>query len=141
MNKYFFKKEKRLHLCGVCSQNCMVARECILLAILGSKSVGFGLLCTSFGKQSVTTRNHHQQTYAFVSLCSRYIQLIKGDMLHYCNGLIRALDKKHTLIVLSVHRVLLRDETTHIIFYKQVALSTGNNIFEKIIFLIKKNFF
>lgn len=101
--------------------------------------MGFGLLCTSFGKQSVTTRNHHQQTYAFVSLCSRYIQLIR-DMLHYCNGLIRALDKKHTLIVLSAHRVLLREETTHIIFYKQVALSTENNIFKKIIFLIKKIF-
>ena len=62
-------------------------------------------------------------------------------MLHYCNGLIRALDKKHALIAQSVHRVLLRDETTHIVFYKQVVSSTGNNIFKKIIFLIKKNFF
>ena len=53
-------------------------------------------------------------------------------MLHYCHGLIRALDKKHALIAQSVHRVLLRDETTHIVFYKQVVSSTGNNIFKKI---------
>lgn len=134
MNTYFFKKEKRLHLRGLCSQNCMVTKEYIPLAILWSKSVGLAYSILPLGSSLSPLE-------IIVSLCSWYIQLIKGDMLHYCHGLIRALDKKHALIAQSVHRVLLRDETTHIVFYKQVVSSTGNNIFKKIIFLIKKIFF
>ena len=86
--------------------------------------------------QSVTTWSHYWWPM-HLSL-SWYSQLVKGDMLQYCNGLIRALDKKHTLVEQSFHSVLLGHKATNITFDKQVVLSTCKDIFKKILFFFLK---